>query len=191
LKTLQFAASLVVFALGAITLLAGCSTPAPQYIISIPHVQALKTSGAKATATTPFKAEGSAANNETIGIRGNPMNSAKGTFAAYLEDAITQELTEAKIFNPSANTKISAVLLKNDISAAGIVTASGEIEARFTVMRGDKVAFNKVKRATTTWDSHFLGAIAIPNAQQNYPKLVQALLKQLYDDNEFFAALKD
>lgn len=189
--TLRSANTLVAFALCATALLSACSTPAPQYSISIPHVQALKTSGAKATATTTFSAEGSAANNDTISIRGNPMRSAKSTFAGYLEDAVIQEMTEAKIFNPTANTKISAVLLKNDIRAAGFVTGNGEIEARFTVTRGDKVAFNKVKRATTTWDSHFLGAIAIPNAQQNYPKLVEALLTQLYDDNDFFAAIKD
>jgi hypothetical protein len=171
-------------------ILSACSTPAPNYSISIPSVQKIKLSGAEPTSVGEFTSQSSSANNETISIRGNPMVSPKGTFAGYVQNALITELTEAKIFDPKSATKISATLIKNDISAAGFITASGEIEARFVVSRGTTMVFDKIKRATIQWDSSFLGAVAIPRAQENYPKLVTALLNELYADDAFFTALK-
>lgn len=176
-----------VFTLLALT---ACSTPAPPYAVSIPNVQALKSAMTSGVGVGEFTAQGSAANNESISIRGNPMVSAQGTFSKYLQNAITQELTEARLLDPKSNVQITAVLIKNDISAAGFITASGEIEAKFIITNSGKVTFDKVIRATTEWDSNFLGAIAIPRAQQNYPSLVTVLMKQLYADRDFVAALK-
>ena len=180
---------LVVSALTLLDLTA-CSTPAPPYAVSIPNVQALKAATTSGVAVGEFTAQGSAANNESISIRGNPMVSAHGTFSKYLQNAIIQELTEARLLDPKSSVQITAVLIKNDISAAGFITASGEIEAKFTITNSGKVTFDKVIRATTEWGSNFLGPIAIPRAQQNYPNLVTTLLKQLYADGDFVAALK-
>ena len=47
-----------------------------------------------------------------------------------------------------------------------------------------------LKTARHEWDSAFLGSIAIPRAQQNYPIVVQKLLASLYVDLEFLQALK-
>ena len=170
--------------------LSACSTPAPPYAVSIPNVQTLKNATTSGIAVGEFTAQASAANNESISIRGNPMVSAQGTFSKYLQSALVQELTEARLLDPKSNVQIAAVLLKNDISAAGFITASAEIEARFSVTNSGTVTFDKVKRATVEWDSNFLGAIAIPRAQQNYPGLVMALLKELYADKDFATALK-
>jgi hypothetical protein len=170
--------------------LSACSTPAPPYIISVPNVQALKAATTTAVAVGEFTAQGAAANNESISIRGNPMVSPTATFSKYLQNALTLELTQARLLDPKSGTTINAVLQKNDISAAGFITASAEIEARFSVTKNGQLAFDKVKRASVEWDSNFIGAIAIPRAQQNYPNLVTALLKELYADSEFVAALK-
>lgn len=182
----------LLLAVSALALLAltACSTPAPPYAVSIPNVQALKSATTSGVAIGEFTAQGSAANNESISIRGNPMVSAHGTFSKYLQNAITQELIEARLLDPKSGLQIAAVLLKNDISAAGVITASAEIEAKFSITSGGKVTFDKVIRATTEWDSNFLGAIAIPRAQQNYPNLVTVLLKQLYADKDFVIALR-
>ncbi len=174
----------------AILGLGACSTPAPPYAVSIPNVQALKSASTSGVAVGEFGAQGSAANNETISIRGNPLVAAQGTFSKYLQNAVIQELTEARLLDPKSSVQITAVLIKNDISAAGFITASAEIEAKFSVTNGGKVTFDKLIRATIEWDSNFLGAIAIPRAQQNYPNLVTALLKELYADKDFVAALK-
>jgi hypothetical protein len=173
----------------ALSILAGCSTPAPPYAVSIPNIQTLKNSNAAPLSVGEVTAQ-SPANNDSISVRANSMNSPKGTFAKYLQDALSQELADAKLLDPKSDIRVTAVLTKNDISAAGFISNSATIAARFTVKRGDKVAFDKVKEATIQWDSNFMGAIAIPRAIQNYPNVVTALLKQLYDDKDFSDAIK-
>jgi hypothetical protein len=41
-----------------------------------------------------------------------------------------------------------------------------------------------------SWDSSFVGAIAIPRAQQQYPMIVQKLLATLWGDAKFLDSLK-
>jgi hypothetical protein len=176
-------------AASALVVLTGCSTPAPPYSVSIPNVQTLKNTNSAAVGVGEFTAQ-RPANNDSIGIRAGSMTSPKGTFAAYVQDALTQELAEAKLFDAKSGIQVTAVLTKNDISGAGIITNSAEIEARFTVKRGGNVVFDKVKAARTEWESSFAGPIAIPRAMQNYPNVVSALLKQLYDDKDFVDAIK-
>lgn len=180
----------VVTLVATISLLAGCATSAPPYAVSIPAIQTLKNGSSSGVSVGEFTAQGSAANNESISIRGNSMVSPQGTFAKYLQNALVQELTDAKLLNPQSQIQITATLLKNDISAGGFITASAEIEARFVVKRGAQVAFDKVKQATIEWGSNFVGAIAIPRAHENYPRLVSALLTTLYADDDFFKAIK-
>lgn len=119
------------------------------------------------------------------------MESSVGTdYAAYLADALQKELKLAGKLDPSSKLEISGQLLKNDISAAGIITNSGEIEARFVVKNDGVQRYDQVKRAELSWDSSLLGAIAIPRAQQQYPVIVQKLLALLWGDASFQEALK-
>jgi hypothetical protein len=69
-------------------------------------------------------------------------------------------------------------------------TASGYIEARFVVKKDGQVTFDKTKRGSASWESSFVGAIAIPAAQSSYPLIVQDLLAKLYGDTDFQTALK-
>jgi hypothetical protein len=181
---------LLFIAMLSMMVLSACSTPAPPYAASIPNIQTLKSAAPASVSVGEFTTQGPDANNESISIRGNPMVSAQGTFAKYLQNALIQELTEARLLDAKSDVKITAILIKNDISAAGFVTASAEMEARFSVSNSGKVVFDKTKRATVEWDSNFVGMIAIPRAQQNYPNLVTALLKELYADKDFLNALK-
>ena len=178
------------FAIVSLAFLEACSTPAPPYAVSIPNVQALKAATTTGVAVDEFTAQPSAS-NQSISIRANSMVSASGTFSKYLQNALIQELTDARLLDPKSTIHISAVLTKNDISAAGFITNTAEIEARFTVTRDGKPVFDKVKYVTTKWDSNFIGAIAIPRAMQNYPNVVTELLKELYADKDFIAALNN
>lgn len=171
--------------------LTACSTTAPPYLVSIPNVQTLKSSNATGVAVAGFTAQGAEANNDSIRIRGRFMDSAHGDFSKYLQNAVVQELTEARLLDAKSNIVITAVLIKNDISAAGIVSASAEMEARFKVINKGNSIYDKVKRASIEWESSFAADIAIPRARQNYPNLVSELLKQLYADKEFLASLKN
>jgi hypothetical protein len=52
------------------------------------------------------------------------------------------------------------------------------------------MVFDKEIVATSTWESSFMGAVAIPAAINQYGALYQKLVGQLLDDTEFLAAIK-
>lgn len=169
---------------------AGCALQAPPYRASVDVAEQLKRIG------RPMKVGGvsvakDAPGASTISLRGNPMSSPVGAdFAAYLAEALRAELQLAGLSDAAASVEIGGVLLKNDIAAGGIATNSGEIEARFTVRRDGAVRYEKTQRAEMSWESSFMGSVAVPKAQQQYVLLVQQLLRQLFSDAEFSAAVR-
>lgn len=171
--------------------LAGCATQAPSYQASIDNVERLQRAGVKAMQIGPIAAAPDLSTATSISLRGNAMASPVGSgYADYLAAALRQELELARLLDPKSSIEVTAVLLKNDIAAAGISTNSGEVEARFTVRRDGAMRYDAVKRAVLSWDSSFAGAVAIPLAVQNYPRIVQRLLGDLFSDSDFIAACK-
>lgn len=177
--------------LAGAALLHGCAMQAPAYSPSLPNVDAIKKADIRSTSIGAFTVQAGLATGSSIGLRGNPMSSAVGgDYAAYLAEALRQELVLAGKLDPKSDLQIGGTLVKNDIAAGGISTNSGEIEARFVVTRGGTTRYEGVKRVDATWDSSFIGSVAIPKAQQQYPVMVQQLLARLLADPQFIAALK-
>lgn len=179
-----------VFATCALLLLSACAMTAPKYTFSPDQVQTLRGANLAPTKLGTVAAQGKDAHNDLITVRGNGMHSPYGSYAQYLQEALSQDLREARLLDDKAGTEISASLLKNDIDAGGFVTASADIEARFTVKRAGQTTYDQNKSAHLEWGSNFIGAIAIPRAQEHYPALVAALLKALYADAAFLQALR-
>lgn len=175
----------------ACALLSGCAINAPAYQPSIGNVEQLKKSAPAPVNVGSFSVRPGIEGAGSISLRGNPMASPiGGDYAAYLADALRKDLMLAGKLDPKSGIEISGQLLKNDIAAGGFSTNSGEIEARFVVRRDNLERYNVVHRATDTWESSFVGAVAIPKAQQQYPVLVQKLLGLLFGDAQFQAAIK-
>lgn len=178
-------------ALVVLSALHGCALQAPAYAPSVANVDAMKKSGMRTVALGSFTVQAGATGATSIGLRGTQMTSSVGSdYAAYLGEALRQELVLAGKLDPKSDTEIAGTLMKNDIAAGGINTNSGEIEARFVVRRAGATRYDSVKRSESTWESSFMGGIAIPKAQQQYPVLVQQLLRQLLADPQFVAALQ-
>lgn len=178
----------VLAALASVLLASGCAMQAPRYQPSIDNVEALKATP-RSLAVGTFTVQ--AGTSPSIGLRGSSMNSPIGSdYAAYLADALRQELTLAGKLDAKSTIEVSGQLLKNDIAAGGFMTNSAEIEARFIVKNSGVPRFDKVKRAEMSWESSFIGAVAIPKAQQQYPLIVQKLLASLWSDADFQASLK-
>ncbi|EHR72647.1 hypothetical protein BurJ1DRAFT_3844 [Burkholderiales bacterium JOSHI_001] len=171
------------------TLLSGCALQAPRYQPSIDNVEAIKKAGVKANVGAFTVAPG-ATGGSSISLRGNTMSAPTGDYAAYLADALKQELTLAGGLDLKASVEVGGVLVKNDIAAGGMSTNSGEIEARFVVRSGSQVRYDATQRVDLSWESSFVGAVAIPKAQQQYPVLVQKLIGKLLADPQFLAALR-
>jgi hypothetical protein len=168
----------------------GCATKAPPYQPSIDNVTVLKKSATTGASVGAFAVQAGAKGGASLSLRAAEMTPPAGTYADYLAGALKAELELAQRLNPKATIDISGLLVKNNIDAGGISTNSGEIEAQFIVRRDGAVRFDKVKRASSQWESSFAGAVAIPKAQQQYPLLVQSLLAALYADADFQAATR-
>lgn len=175
-------------ALGFVALVSACSAPVARYDASYDNVQVIKGGSPKPVAVDAFKA-GSASVND-VSVRSNTALSPVGTgFQDYLQSALEAELKYAELLDPAAMTRISGVLKVNDISAAGISENSAKVGAEFTVLRNDKRVYQKQHVAEMSWESSFVGAVAIPRALQAYPKVVEKLLRTLYSDPDFQKAL--
>ncbi|WP_394788220.1 hypothetical protein [Rhodoferax sp.] len=155
-------------------------------------METLKKSGADkvsvGTITPTANMQGAAA----IQLRASSMRTPVGkNYGDYIAAALRTELEMAKLYAPQSETSISAVLIKNNIDAGGFSTSQGQIEARFTVKRGDQVRFEKTKSISHQWESSFAGAVAIPLAANSYPVMVQMLIDKLITDPDFINALKN
>lgn len=189
MRTLR-ASTIAASALLAIAM-AGCSTPAPHYQPSVVNAETLKKLPAQPLAIGAFTVRPGATGATSIGLRGASMTSPFGAdYAAYLAEALRQELALAGKLSASSKLEVSGLLLKNDISAAGVSTNSGEIEARFTVKNNGEQRYEGTHRAELSWESSFFGAVAVPLAQQQYPLIVQQLMMKLVADPSFQAAIR-
>ena len=164
----------------------GCSIMAPTYTPSVKSVQAIKNSNAasvnvaKATAAKPGL--------NKVSLRGNTLNSPYGDYSSYLEQALKKELTDAGLLDTKSNIVIGTQLTKNDIDPS-ISKGKGDLAARFTVVKNDQQVFEKEIAAHEEWESSFVGAIAIPNAINAYPTLVNQLVTNLFSDREFLKSI--
>jgi len=179
--------AITLFALSTLALSA-CSVVAPKPALSVERTQLLREDGG--AAKVGAVSAGPDANNDRIGLRGNGMKSPYNTYSQYLHEAIAQDLKEAGRLDAAAPVEITAVLLHNDLHTAGFSTNDGEIAAHFVVKRDGAVRYDATKEAKLSWDSSFIGAIALPRAVQKYPELVGKLLLELYRDPAFVSALK-
>jgi hypothetical protein len=172
--------------------LTACSSVAPKYTLVPDNVNRLRDSGMESARLGEFSAEPGNQNNVNhLTIRGGAYISPyDGSYVNYLKEALRMELDEARLLNPNANVELSGFVVRNEINAAGISTADAQIEARFVVKREGQVRFDKVLTAKYEWESSFVGNLAIPRAQQNYPLVIQKLLSALWAEKDFINAVK-
>lgn len=159
---------------------------APSYSPSVTTIQTVKNS--QAAPVSVAKATVASANLNKISLRSNPLKSPYGDYAAYIEQALKTELSQAGLLDDNATTVISSKLTQNSLDT-GMSTGTGEIAAVFTVTKAGTAVFQKEISATETWQSSFVGAIAIPNAVNAYPALVNKLIANLFSDKEFLASI--
>lgn len=175
----------------ASSLTTGCALVAPRYDVSLDNVQKLKDSGVQPAAVGNFTSTPDKGNANPISIRGSSLNSPyDSSYSKYLQQALQQELSLAGKLSANSAAQVSGALQKNDISVPPTGSASGDLAARFVVTRDGQTRYDQVKSIHDEWDSSFVGAIAIPRAQQRYPVMVQKLLAALFADPGFIEALK-
>lgn len=170
-------------------LLQGCGVTMTRYEPSFENVQQLKqTPPLQSISNAQVKAD---AGQGSLTVRANPISSPSGSITQHIQDAITEELGRAGLLNPQAQRRLDVLVVKNELTAGmGTGTGTGQLAARFTLLKGNEVVYDATKDVSRQWDSSFFGAIAIPNAANAYNPMVRDLLKTLYSDPQFIQALK-
>lgn len=122
------------------------------------------------------------------GLRGSTLAPAKGTWSQLLKDTLVTELTASGLYDAASRSVIEGQLTDSRVDAA-IGTGTGRLAAHFTVTNGGRTLFDKEVAAEASWDSSFMGAVAIPAAMNHYGALFKTLVAKLVDDPDFRRAL--
>ena len=122
------------------------------------------------------------------GLRGNTLAPAKGSWARLLRDTLEIELSAAGLYDPASSSVIAGELIESSVDAA-IGTGTARLAARFRVTRGGEQVYERALDVEARWSSSFVGAIAIPEAINQYGALYKALVAKLIDDPDFRRAL--
>lgn len=122
------------------------------------------------------------------GLRGNTLLPAKGSWSQLLKDTLVTELTAAGLFDSASSSVVEGQLTDSSVDAA-IGTGTGRLAGRFTVMKSGRVIYEKEIAAEASWESSFVGAVAIPAAMNQYGALYKTLIAKLVDDPDFRRAL--
>lgn len=176
-------------ALAAAVLATGCAPLlAPPYAADYETLDKLEATRPGMVALA--KAQPSDTNDKvnTVRLRSARLLSPSGSFAQYLQDAMMRDLSEISVYDPKAPTRIAARVLVNEIDL-GVINGAGRMEVEITVTRDATQRLRKTYRAETAFDSSYASIVAVPAGQAAYPRLVRALLRQVYADPQFVAAI--
>jgi hypothetical protein len=110
-----------------------------------------------------------------------------GSFAKYLAKTIDTDLAAGGKLDPNSDLVINGLLTASD-ETDGMSEGDAELGAKFTLTKGGKVIFEKQMLVGAHWDSNFVGAVAIPDAINNYTSLYDKLAIKLFEDKDFAAA---
>lgn len=168
-------------------ILQGCGVAMPRYEANFDNVQVLKNQAPLAKLNSP--AVVADAGQDSIVARANPIRSPEGSISKHVQKALEDELRLAGLLDASASRHLDVNLRQSKLDAP-IGTGSGAISADFNLREGERSLYSSSKTVTNTWDSSFVGAIAIPAAANAFNPLVRKLLAELYQDPAFINAMQ-
>lgn len=121
--------------------------------------------------------------------RASTASPKEGGFSAYLKAALVGDLKASGLYDPSSTLSVQGQLVDAQLDT-GMSTGRALVSARFVVMSSGQPVFDKTLKDEHTWESSFVGAVAIPRAINEYQNSYAGLLGQLYKDPEFLKACR-
>ena len=172
-------------------LASGCATTLAPHQPSVDTVTMLRSSGIQKLAVGDFKlAPGAKADiDKSVSSRASSASPAEGTFSAYLKAALVSDLKASGLYDAAAPLAVQGQLVDAQLDT-GMSTGKAIVSAHFEVTHSGQTVFDKTLKDEHTWDSSFVGAIAIPRAINEYQAGYANLLGQLYKDPDFLKACK-
>lgn len=182
----------LVMALALVLAAAGCTTVMPVPMSSAATSQALRSAKLVPTAVGTFKlAPGRPAAMDVElsgGLRGSNITAPSGSYAKHLKEFLMAELQAAGMLDLASKAVIEGQLTDSKVDAA-IGTGTARLAARFQVLRDGQSLYDKELAVDDSWDSSFVGAVAIPRAIEHYGALYRTLVGKLVADSDFKRAL--
>jgi hypothetical protein len=175
----------------AVLALTGCGTlTGTRYSPHISNTLALREAGLAKVAIGSIATDPAAKDDvESVRARAMYVESAYGSYTAYLREALASEFEHADLLDPAAPVRIDGVLLRNEFGGE-----SGRenviVEAELTVTRDGVTVYRGRHTGRMDWHSSFAGEVAIPRAISNYQAGVQRLVAAFIADPAFVSALK-
>lgn len=171
---------------------AGCSTEMAGIQPTLANLQAVRAVDGRPLAVGEFAlAEGLPKGmDRTLSVRADSLKApGDGSFSHFLRDTLQTQLRAAGKLDQASDTSVSGFLTQSKVQT-GLPTSSGTLGARFIVRRGERTLFDRELTVADEWPSSFIGAIAIPTAEDHYTALYAALVKRLFEDEAFKAAIR-
>jgi len=172
----------------AVLLLQGCGVTMPRYEPNYDNVQALKAKEPLTKLDTPSVS--AAPGQNSLMVRANPVRSPEGNLSNHVQKALENELRLAGLLQPGAARHLEVSLRQSDLDAAVFGDGKGTLSAQFDLREQDRSLYSSTKTVSSSWDSSFMGAVAIPRAANAFNPLVTRLLAELYQDPAFIQALQ-
>jgi hypothetical protein len=176
----------------ALLLLAACSippmAPPPASVALVDRITAAGLSPMAVGAFVPAPTLPRGA-DRGIAVRAVTIKAEGGSFAHHLGETLAAQLRAAGKLDSAASRQVSGALLENAVGS-GIGKGHGVLAAEFVVTREGHELFRKRLQVAHDWNSPFVGAVAIMNADAEYAALYTALIGELIDDPDFRAAMR-
>jgi hypothetical protein len=186
-RTFQFAATVLL----GVSLFGCASVTMPPPTASLETVQKLRTANLTSSTVGKFNLAphlGAEMDKSVGGLRGSSVSSSYGSYSLQLKEVIIAELKAAGLYDEKSPIQIEAQLTDSQVDAA-IGTGTARLAAKFKVSKSGRIVFEKELSVESQWPSSFVGAIAIPEAINQYSSLYKKLAAKLFDDQDFRAAL--
>lgn len=179
-------------ALAGLLGLAGCTTQLPVPMASTANRQSLRSANLVPTTVGTFKLAAGlppALDTElSSGLRGGNVTAPSGSYAKHLKETLMAELQSAGLLDMASKAVVEGQLTQSTVDAA-IGTGTARLAARFQVLRDGQLLFDKELAIDDSWDSSFVGAVAVPLAIEHYGGLYRSLVGKLVADHDFRRAL--
>ena len=176
----------------SLAFLFGCTTVMPPPIASGDNSLALRAADLAPANVGTFKLESGRPPMMDVelsgGLRGGNIVAPGGSYALHLEETLRAELHSAGLLDPQAKYVIEGQLSDSKVDAE-IGTGTARLAARFQVIREGQILFDKELAVEDSWDSSFVGAVAVPRAIEHYGATYKSLVSKLLNDREFMRAL--
>lgn len=157
---------------------------------NVDNIQKAKATGMAPVALGDFKPAAGFKEDAAVSVRGNSVASpVDASFAKYLKENLRVDLQAAGLLDAASRTVVSGELVDAKVDAS-MSQGAGSLVARFVVTRQGGKVFDKQLQVGSTWESSFMGPVAIPAAVNGFTALYRQLVTKLLDDAEFRAAVK-